>query len=410
LVLAAAGLSAAAGDWPQWRGPYRNGHAASNEPPVATLPQTLAPRWKIPIGGGHSSPVVAGGKVLYADESEGQEVAHLLDAATGGELWRTAYARAYADEWGAGPRSTPFLDGDRAYVLSCRGEFRCLRLADGRELWRASFEQDFGVKFIGSRGAEGTAARRGNNGSGVIDGDRLVLPVGSPRDASLVCFDKRTGRVLWKVGNDEAAYSSPLVATLAGVRQVVAFTADALLGADLAEGRLLWRLPLRTDAKRHAATPVIVGDRVVVNSHTLGLLCFNIASDTGRWQATPAWARKDLRINLATPVLVDGHLYSPGANRDYICVEADTGRLRWAQAGFGGSRRDHASTMAVGSRLLVLTDTGTLLLLEADPDKYIERGRLQVCGNTWASPALADGRLYVRDARQLLCVDLAAAE
>src|SRR4029079_7095278 len=156
---------------------------------------------------------------------------------------------------------------------------------------------------------EGTATRRGNNGSGVIDGGRIVLPVGSTSGASLVCFDKLTGKVQWKSGDDEAAYSSFMVATLAGIRQVVAFTADALLGADVATGKILWRVPLKTNAKRHAASPVILGDRVVVNSHTIGLVCFKIAKDGPGIKATQEWVNKDLKINLATPVVVGDYLY-----------------------------------------------------------------------------------------------------
>jgi outer membrane protein assembly factor BamB len=189
---------------------------------------------------------------------------------------------------------------------------------------------------------------------------------------------------------------------------VVAFTADALLGASLDDGKILWRVPLETNAKRHAATPVVDGDNVIVNSHTIGLVAFRISKDTGGLTATPAWANKDLKINLATPVLVDGHLYCQGANKDYICAEAATGKLKWSQPGFGQGRRDYSSTIVVGKNLLVLTEDGTLLLLQPNPNKYTELARLQVCGNTWSFPAYANGKLYVRDTRNLQCIDLAA--
>jgi outer membrane protein assembly factor BamB len=170
---------------------------------------------------------------------------------------------------------------------------------------------------------------------------------------------------------------------------------------------MLWRVPLKTNAKRHAASPLIFGDQVVVNSHSIGLLCFRIGHDTGGWKATPAWTNADLKINLATPVLVNGHLYCQGADRDYVCVDAKTGRVNWAQSGFGLGKKDYASTIAAGDRLLVLTEDGTLLLLAAAPERYTELARLQVCGNTWSHPAYADGRLYVRDARSLQCLPLA---
>jgi outer membrane protein assembly factor BamB len=403
-------VTAENGDWPQWRGPTRTGYAPAGAPVPTALPKELKPLWKIAIGGGHSSPIVVGDKLIYLDDQDGQEVVHALDARNSRELWRTPFSESVEDEWGRGPRSTPFVDEDRVYAQSCRGDFVCIGLADGKVRWRTSYERDFGVKFVGSKAGEGTASRRGNNGCGVIDGDRLILPVGSTDGASLVAFHKQTGQVLWKSGHDEAAYSSFIVATLAGVKQIVAFTADALLGADPASGRILWRVPLKTNAKRHAATPVVFGgDRVMVNSHSIGLVCVRLVKDTGGLRATEAWANRDLKINLATPVLVGDHLYCQGANKDYVCADARTGALKWSQPGFGTGRKDYASTLVLGHQLLVLTEDGTLLLLAATPAKYTEIGRLQVCGNTWAFPAYSNGRLFVRDARSLLCVDLLPA-
>lgn len=394
-------------DWPQWRGPNRTGHARDAQT-ITSLPKELNPVWKIQIGGGFSAPVVQGNALIYVDENGARERAHRVDAATGKEVWAVDYAKSESDEWGAGPRATAIIDEERVYVQSMNGEFRCLSLATGKTLWQTSFDKDFGVKFLGSKAREGTASRRGNNGSGVIAGERLVLPVGNTEGASLVCFNKVDGKVIWKSGTDEAAYSSLVTATLAGVPQVIAFTADALLGAALEDGRVLWRVPLKTNAKRHAATPVIDGDTVIVNSHTIGLVAFEIARDSGGFQAKPGWANTDLKINLATPVLVDGHLYCQGANRDYICAEAGTGQLKWSQPGFGQGRRDYSSTIVVGKNLLVLTEDGTLILLQPDPEKYTELSRLQVCGNTWSFPAYANGKLYVRDTRSLQCIDLGA--
>jgi outer membrane protein assembly factor BamB len=404
-LVSAMGVLPSAADWPQWRGPFRTGHAAPDAPVPAKLSPDLKPAWKIAVGGGFSAPVVAGQQLVYLDEQDGSEVAHLLDAMSGKEIWRAPYAEAFGDEWGKGPRSTPIIDGERLYAQACNGEFRCLALVDGKEIWRTSFER-FGAKFLGNKVAEGTARRRGNNGSGVIDGDRLILPVGGSGGASLVCFDKLTGKVLWSSGNDEAAYSSPMVATLAGVRQAVAFTADALLGADLATGKILWRGPLKTAAKRHAATPVIRGDTVTVNSHTFGTICFQITRDGDALKATELWVNRPMKVNISSFVLVGDHLYSAGANMDYVCLDAQTGKLNWSKRGLGRGRKDYASTIAVGKRLLVLNEAGTLLLLEAKADQYTELGRVQVCGDTWSFPAYSGGRLFVRDQRSLQCLDL----
>ena len=339
-------------------------------------------------------------------EQQGKEVAHLLQASDGKEIWQLPYANVFEDEWGAGPRATPLIDGDRLYVQSCDGQFRCLSLVDGKTVWEVNYDKDFGVKFLGGKSNEGTATRRGNNGCGVIDGNRIILPVGSTNGASLVCFDKLTGRVFWKTGADEAAYSSAIVATLAGVKQIVALTAEALLGAELDSGKLLWRVPFKTDAKRHAGSPVVVGDTVLVNSQTIGLVATRISADSAGLKASEAWANKSLKINLATPVPVGQYLYSQGVSPNYICADALNGEIKWAQPGFTGDKKAYCSTIVVGKNLLVLTYDGQLLLLAADPGKYTELARLQVCGKTWSFPAFADGKLFVRDGRELLCLDL----
>src|SRR5260221_291319 len=201
-----------------------------------------------------------------------------------------------------------------------------------------------------------------------------------------------------------------MVATVPGVNHLVASTADALLGADLGPGTILVRVPFKTDAKRHACSPVIVGDTVVVNSQTIGLVATRISRGTAGLKASEAWANQSLKINLATPVLVCQYLYSQGVSPDYVCADALTGELKWSQPGFGGGKEGYCSTIVTGQNLLVLTYDGQLLLLAADPAKYTELGRLQVCGKTWSFPAYADGKLFVRDGRQLLCVDLAGAK
>jgi outer membrane protein assembly factor BamB len=399
-----------AADWPQWRGANRDGHARGAAA-ISTLPKELKPVWKLPVGPGFSAPVVANGKLVYLDEQNGKEVAHCLEAATGKPLWNTPFAASAGDEWGSGPRCTPFIDGDRVYVQSMNGEFHCLSLADGKSQWNLSFEK-YGISFS-TKSAEGTASRRGNNGSGVIEGDRVYVPVGA-RGASIVCLDKRSGREIWKTGDDEAAYSSFVVATLAGAKQLVAFTADALTGLDLQSGETLWRVPFRTGAKRHAATPVVIGDTVTVNSQTIGLVCTRVSKDGGKWTTTQAWVNKPLTINLATPVLVDGHLYvyGPIRTKDYVCVNATSGETKWTQGGFGlgKDQTDYASSIAVGKNVLILTYDGQLVLIAADPAKYTELARAQVCGKTWSHPALVDGKLYVRDGRELQCLDLTARQ
>jgi outer membrane protein assembly factor BamB len=409
-LLAPAFTLPASADWPQWRGPNRDGAVTETSRTLTALPKATTPVWRLDIGKGQASPVISGKTLIFLDEENGKEVANAVDVTTGKKIWSSPFADSvnFSNSYGPGPRCTPMIDGDKAYVQSCNGEFSCLSLKDGKTVWKTSFAKDFGATFFVDQNApeaKETAARRhGNNGSGIIDGNRLFLPVGSPESGALVCFDKNTGKVLWKAGQDNAAYSSLVVATLAGVKQVVWFSADALLGADVATGKILWRTPLKSGAKRHIVTPIIDGDTVTVASHSLGLIKFRLAKAGNELKATEEWKNPALKINIATPVLVDGYLYGlgPGAKTEFLCIDFKTGIVKWAQPGFG----DYASVMRFQDKLLIMSDAGELRLLKADPTKYDELGRLQACGKTWSFPAYSEGKLYVRDAAKLFAVEL----
>lgn len=397
-TLACSALTLTAADWPQWLGPTRNAHAGAGEKLLDKIPADLTPVFKIEIGTGFSSPVVAGDKLVYVDGVDQEEVAHCFDLKTRKEIWKQAFASKYTDEWGAGTRATPLIDGNRVYAQSCNGEFRCFDLATGKVIWGTSFEKDFGVKFLGSKAREGTAARRGNSSSPVVDGNLIFVAVGSTDGASVVAFEKETGKVVWKAGNDEAAYAPLSVADLAGVRQVIAFTAEALVGHDRNSGKVLWRVPVVTNAKRHAMTPVVIGDNVIINTHTVGMISYLITKDGDTLNAKESWRNKDAKINLATPVLVGGFLYTHGPSKNFICVDASNGQVKWTQPGFG----EHISlTIAVADKLLALSDSGELFVIKPNPEKYQKLARVQVCGKTWNSPAFANGKLYTRDQREI---------
>lgn len=395
-------LSAPATDWPQWRGPNRDAAVTDPKHKLDKLPAEPKALWKIAAGPGQSSPVVASGKVVFMDAKDGKEVAHCLDLATGKELWSAVAGPTveFSPAYGGGPRCTPLIDGDRVYTQSSGGEFSCLALADGKKIWGTSFGEKYGATFIGNKSgdpaAKETASRRhGNNGSAAIDGDRIFVPVGSVNGATLVAFDKKTGKELWKAGNDNTAYSSVMVGTLAGVRQAVHFTADALMGVDVKDGRMLWRVPLKTGAKRHACTPVIHGDTVTVASTSIGTLSFKVVKKGSGFDAEQAWANLPVKTILGTPTIVGKTMFTlgPTDHTDLMALDLASGTQLWSQKGLA----DYASITAVNDKLLVLNSTGELLLVKADPAKYEELGRTQLCAKTWASPAYTDGRIVVKD-------------
>jgi len=397
-LLAVLVLTPAAGaDWPQWRGPQRDGHSAEQAP--AGLDGAADPLWKRSLGHGYASPVVVGDTVIILDAEDGQEIARALDAATGGIRWSAPLGPVFSDEFEPGPRSTPVVDGDRVYVQTALGEFRCLGLADGAVRWRFHFG-DYGMRWVPDRASNiGAASRRGNTGSPVLDGDKILVQVGSTNGAFMVAFDKRTGRELWKSQNDLASFSSPVIGQLAGRSQCVTVTCEGLLALNPENGAPLWRIPFKTGANRNVLTPILLDDTVYYASHTTGLRATRVRQDGPAITAEDAWLNRDLRINLSSPVAVAGHLYGLGANKNFVCVDRATGSVAWSQSGFG----DVASTLATADgHLLVLTDLGELRLLKATPERYEEIGRRQVCGKTFSHPAYANGILYVRDPRELI--------
>ena len=407
LVLLVGGWCLAA-DWPRWRGPDGNGHVPTGVAVPKTLPDEPRTIWQVKTGTGLGSPVVAGGKVFYLDHQQGKEVVHAADAASGSELWSAPLDAVFKDfQSVAGPRSTPVVDGDRVYVQSCRGEFQCLNVADGKPVWHINFVKDFGAVFIGETGDATGARRHGNTGSPLVDGDRLLVCVGG-KDASVVCFNKRDGQVIWKSQNDVPGYSGPVIATIAGTRQVIAYTVEGVIGLDAGDGRLLWRSPLKTSFGRHVTTPIVVDNMVVVSSFQAGLIGMRISKQGDAFAAERAYAAKGAAINFMNPVAAGNYLYGLGPSKTLLCVDVRTGEKAWAKEGFfsGMTEKDYAGFVVMGDSILILTENGQLLLVGADPKECRLISKVQVCGQNWCNPAYADGRLYLRDAKELRCVQL----
>jgi outer membrane protein assembly factor BamB len=397
-----------AADWPCWRGPAGTGCVPAGAAVPASLPAQLHVLWQIKIGTGLSSPVVASGKVVYIDHQKGKEVVHAAACADGKEIWSAQLDEAHKDSQSPpGPRCTPIIDGDRVYAQSCRGELQCLDLADGKLRWRVNYVKDFGALYFGEKGAATGASRHGYSGSGVIDGDRIIVAAGGVKGASVVCMDKLTGKVIWQSGSDVPGYSGPVVATIAGVKQAVSFTAEAVIGLDAADGKLLWRVPVKTALGRHVTTPVVFEDMVVVSSHQAGLVAVRVTkADDGGLKAGQAWSSSDLAINFSSPVAVGGNLYGLGPSKKLFCADIRTGEPAWVKSEFYSGGKGHASFTVMGPNILVLTEDGQLTLIAADANRFTAISSAKACGANWCTPAYADGKLYLRDDSKLLCLDL----
>ncbi len=407
LLLTAVG--AQADDWPRWRGPAGDGHVPAGAPVPDTLPTPLQPLWSIPVGEGLGSPVVVGERVFYIDNQSGKETVQAITADAGRPIWRASLDDCHSDTQSRpGPRGTPFVDGERLYAQSSHGELQCLRVADGGVCWRVNYVRDFGAPVPAEAGNRAGASRHGYVAAPLIEGANLIAAVGSTNGAGLVCFDKQTGQVQWRTPGCTAGYAPLVPATLCGVRQVLAYMADGLYGHDSATGALLWRFPVQTGFGRHIAAPLALGNRVVVSSHQAGLLGVDVSHTGGVWQARQAWCSKPLAINVSSPVAVGSNLYGLGAGKKLICVDVLTGERRWTatEALPRPPEKDLAAFIVMGERVLVLTYDGQLLLIAADPQACRVISSTTVCGKTWCHPAYANGRLYLRDEQNLLCLKL----
>jgi outer membrane protein assembly factor BamB len=283
------------------------------------------------------------------------------------------------------------------------------RASELKKIWSVNYTNDFGASFIGEKGNVPGAGRHGNNGTPLIVGDRIYACAGGTDGAGVICLDKKTGKLIWKSQNDEAAYAPPMLARLGGTDQLVCFTAEGLIALNPENGELYWRVPIKTAFGRHATTPVWHEDVVVVSSHQAGMIGTKV---TGT-KASEAWVSKESAMNFASPVAVGKHLYGLGPRKNLVCVEIPSGKQMWSKEGVIQTSADkaYAGFVVVGENVLCLTDQGTLVLFKASPEKYEELGQVQVGGANWCNPAYADGRLYFRDNNkgpgELKCVDLA---
>jgi outer membrane protein assembly factor BamB len=394
---------AAAGDWPQWLGPARDGSS-----PETVASWKAAPRvvWRQPVGEGHSSPVVAGGRVFLHTKVKNKEEEQVTawDAATGKQVWQMSYPRAHFQSiFGNGPRATPAVVGDKLYTFGVTGVLTCWEAATGKQVWRVDTLKQFDAPnlFFGA------------SCSPLIDGDRLFLNVGG-KGASVVAFNKDTGKVLWKNLDDRASYASPVLLGQGAERQLIVFTQQGLVAVNPADGALFWRFPLVDLLSESSTTPVAAGSTLFASSITVGGVGLRLESKAGKPAAQEIWKNPQLTCYFSTPVAVGKeHLFlvtgtkPPALNiqADLHCVDIATGKSLWRHPKVG---KYHASLLRTGdNKLLMLEDSGELVLLESSPEKYKELCRAKVCGDdTWAHPALANGRLYLRDRQELICLQM----
>lgn len=399
--LAAQSVDEAGRDWPQFLGPARNG-VSKEQGLFTTWPESGPPVvWRATGGVGMSGLAVADGKLLTLIQTEGQQSVLALDALSGKMLWKTPVAPAYENQMGDGPRATPTISGDRVFVFTGEGILAAFQLESGAALWKVNVFAELG----------GKPAEYGMASSPLVAGESVVIQAGADRGA-VTAFHRESGKFQWASGAGTAGYSSPALLKVGGREQIVAFAGKAAYGIDPATGKEWWKYPYKTDYDCNIAVPVAWEGQVFLSAgenHGCVLLSIEPAGDAMRVQEVWQSFGKDsvMRNEWQTSVVHGGYLYgldnvgSAGPVTHFNCVELATGKRVWQKLRFG-----KGNLIAADGKLFVAMMSGELVVLAASPEGYQELGRAKVIGSTRQAPTLADGRLYLRDDREIVCLDV----
>jgi outer membrane protein assembly factor BamB len=410
-LLLMASSFARAEDWPQWLGPRRDGSTTEK---VTTWKGPLKILWKQPVGEGHSSPVVVGDHVyLHARVKDStQEVVGAYSIKDGTPVWTKSYDRGnFKSLFGNGPRGTPTVRDGKIYTYGITGLLTCFDAADGKQLWQLDALKE----------AKATNLFFGASGSPLVEGNLVFVNAGG-NGASILASRAEDGTIAWHKLDDKASYSSPIAIGLPDKRQIIFLTAKGLVSLVPKDGHVLWEYPLVDRLFESSTTPVVVGDILFASSITYGGLGLKLEDGPTGPKVAKAWMNADLNCYFSTPVAVGkDYLYIvtgtkpsfaeviPGLKRtptqaNLHCVEVATGKVLWTRPKVGTY---HATLVRTGNdKLLLVEEAGNLVLLDPNPKEYRELARAKICGKTWAHPAVAGGRLYIRDDNNLVCVKL----
>jgi len=391
-----------AGEWPQILGPARNGIAAADERLADRWPEGGPPIvWERPVGGGYAGAAVADGLAILFHRVNDDEVVESLDSATGKTLWTDASPTTFAPQVGGGngPLCVPLVHGGRVITFGAQGVLRCLDAATGRRLWLRQTHREFGAP-------EGYF---GAGSSPVVAGDHVIVNVGGSRkDAGVVAFSLATGETVWTATNEPASYSSPVIVDSGGEPHVLMVTRYACLLLHPRTGAIRWQFPFgQRGPTVNAATPLVLRDGrcLITASYGIGSVfgAFDRDSFTKTWEGTDA-----LATQYCTPIAIGTHVYCIDGRddvppADLVCVDLGTGRAAWREANFG-----YGTLLAADGKLLAAKTDGTLVLMTAAPTgvSILARAR-PLTGTVRALPALASGRLYLRDDQTLKCLNVA---
>jgi outer membrane protein assembly factor BamB len=390
-LIACAAITTSAADWPQWRGPNRDGTGAVFTEP-ARWPETLTERWKIAVGGGHSSPVLVGNRIYLHSRQKDDEVIAAIDAATGKVVWQDRYPAPYrmnpaAAGHGPGPKSTPVVAQGRVVALGISGILSALDAATGKVLWR--------------KPAPAVPPLFGTAMSPAVDAGLVIAHVGGHDSGALTAFDAATGAEKWKWSGDGPGYASPVIGTFAGTKQVITQSQDRLVSVSAESGHLLWELTLKTPYQQNSVTPLVYKDMVIYSGLEHPVVAVRPVNKAGRWTVEKVWENADAGMYMSSPVIAGTTLFGM-SNRNrghFFAIDLANGKTLWATR---GREAENAAIVNAGKLLFILEADAELVIARANAASFDVIRRYTVANSpTWAHPVIDGNRIFVKDADTL---------
>ena len=394
-VVQAASLSGSI-YWTDYRGPNRDG--LYDQQPIRTNWEggRLPELWRQKIGGGYASMVVAQGRIYTIEQRRDREVVAAYDLASGSEIWSHGWSALFQEGMGGeGPRATPTWHDGKIYALGATGELHVLDAQSGKPLWNVNILADNGAPNL-------TWAM---SASPLIVDEKVIVLPGGPGGRSVVAYHKDTGKPVWKSLDDNQAYTAPMIATVAGKRQLIVVSGRRLMGLTVEDGSLLWEFPWQTSYDANCAQPIIVDEEHIFISagYGHGSALVKVTAEGRGFGVEEIWSNNRMKNKFNAPVLYDGHVY--GLDEGILqAIDVRTGTQNWK-----GGRYGYGQVLLADGHLIVLTERGEVVLVKATPEGHQELAKFSaIKGKTWNNPAIADGRLIVRNQTEMACYDLSA--
>ena len=403
MVLALAATAVGAQEWTQWRGPARDGSVSGKNVPAA-WPESLKQSWRVDIGEGYSSPVVADGRVFVHGRRDPEEIVAGISLADGKVLWEQKYQATfkknqYAVEMAKGPNSTPLVIGNRLFTLGVTGVLNAWDTATGKHLWT----RDFSKAIDTSKLFCGTAA------SPLIVDGRLVVQVGSDiHGGQILALNPATGATEWEWRGLGPGYASPVVIEAGGTKQIVTMTEGSIVGVEGKTGKELWSAPFPDEWHENITTPLWTGTHLIVSGTRQGTHAYTLKQTGGKWEATETWKNPEIAMYMSSPVFGDGLIYGHSSKKkgQFFAIDAKTGAVRWTTEGREG---EHASLLLTPQHVVFLTNNADLIVAKrGTPAFALERRYDDVAkAATWSVPVLLGSNILVRDATGLMLLTAA---